>query len=251
MKIAANATREPQDFPNFPPESLEKGHYHQSNIVHQLELFLHELKNLSPQFEDLSQYNSLLKIINRYLPAIYQEYDKFIKHKLDSLESKVTCEKTCSTCCSHFVASVEPFELIYLDHSLKSNANYSRLLHQLSLRHQIFDELAGGFEQYNEDQILYEYLKKEIACPFLSSENTCTVYAKRPIPCRMFFSLSHPRFCRGVNTVLPENKNFLVELSDDVEVSISQVSHWFRELELPNLYFPGLLKVNEIFGRYG
>jgi len=222
----------------------------EDNLNGQLDAFLKDLKQLAPHFEDLSQYPEVAHLIETWLPAIYQTYDQFVHCEIESLNKKISCHKTCSNCCNHFVASVEPFELIYLDRTLRQKKNYGNLLYQLSLRHKAFDALAQKATMYNEDELLFEYLQKDIACPFLSQDNQCSVYGQRPMPCRMFFSLSAPKLCRGVHTLDPLNKNFLVELSDHTEITISQISLWFQELELPNLFFPGLLKVNEIFGAY-
>ena len=190
----------------------------------------------------------MMGVLNQSMPIIYSIYDDFIKLKLTELQDPVLCKKTCSACCSHFVASVEPFELIFIDYQLKKTEGYSNLIYQLSLRHKQYSDLVYATEGYDEDKILFEYYKKEIACPYLTAEQNCSIYEQRPMPCRMFFSLSNPNLCKGALTIHPDNKNFIIELSDETELVISQLSEWFGELELSNLFFIGMLKVNELFG---
>jgi len=195
-------------------------------------------------------YREFMGVINRQAPVIFAHYDEFVKSQIAQVEGTVQCREGCSFCCAHNITSLEPFEIIYLDGFLKKTDSYGSLMVQLFDRQSEFDNIAESEKQYDEDVVLYKYFQKGFLCPFLTDRGSCGIYLRRPMPCRMFFSLSPPEYCIGSKTIDPLNKNFIVELPDDIEVSLSQIRLIFDPLEIPEFLFSGLLRVNELFGKY-
>jgi Fe-S-cluster containining protein len=195
-------------------------------------------------------YQELVTVLNAFSPEIYQKYDDFITNRISPLENQIKCFKGCCYCCVHNITSVEPFEVIYLDGYLKQLPNYSSLLVSIFQRQNEYKALAESEAPYDEDKVLYKYFLKDLYCPFLGANRECTIYEMRPMPCRMFCSLSEPATCQGTKTVSPENKNFIVELPDDIEVILSQIRLHFEKLEISEFFFSGLLRVNELFGQF-
>ncbi|MBF0432186.1 MAG: YkgJ family cysteine cluster protein [Fibrobacteria bacterium] len=208
------------------------------------------LKKVRFDFSKEKSYLALIDILEAKMPEIYDNYDNYINFQLNRLPSAVVCKRGCGGCCVHYVASVEPIELIFLDWQIKKRPDYSTILVNLFNKFQNFQNLADQEEDYDEDVVLYKYFLRGHCCPFQNKEGSCSIYKRRPIPCRMFFSISKPELCVGTNVISPENKNFIVELPDDIEIIISQIGLLFESLELTPMFYAGLLRMNELFGKF-
>jgi hypothetical protein len=66
----------------------------------------------------------------------------------------------------------------------------------------------------------------------------------------MFFAESPPRFCAGKAIASPWNRNFQVEMPQEVEEALARCARSLEALELPDGLFPGLVAANALFGRY-
>lgn len=199
---------------------------------------------------DGEAYRSALAAVDALLPDLHARYDAYISAVL-ATGDRIACARGCSSCCSHYVTSVEPYELVFLHGRIRSLAGYPGKLVSLHRRAALFGELRrreSGEEA--EDRALYRYYLRNQPCPFLTSAGACGVYANRPISCRMFFSLSDPSYCRGKAVTSPANRNFIVELPEDIEASLARAGRAFARFELPESLFEGLLKANEAFGRF-
>jgi Fe-S-cluster containining protein len=202
-------------------------------------------------------YRSALAAVEALLPDLYARYDAYLKAVLDTGE-RATCARGCSHCCSHYVTSVEPFELIFLHGRIRSLPEYPNRLVTLYRRAALFHSLlekekaapGGDPAGEAEDKALYRYYLRGQPCPFLSASGACGVYSMRPISCRMFFSQSDPALCRGKAVTSPGNRNFIVELPDDIEASLARAGRAFARFDFPESLFGGLLKANEAFGRF-
>jgi Fe-S-cluster containining protein len=212
---------------------------------------LKEALEVLPQPLREADYRELLARLGRVMPMLYNRYDNYISALLATGAETVSCSRACSHCCSHYVTSVEPYELLFLHGKIRAAASYPNRLIAFHRRASAFREIMrGDTSDLAEDKALYKYYLRDMPCPFLSAQGTCGVYESRPISCRMFFSLSHPSLCKGKATVAPRNRNFIVELPEDIETLLAQAGLLFSELHLPESLFEGLLKVNESFGRF-
>lgn len=210
-----------------------------------------ELELLPEDLEGETGYARLQACLSGTMPEVYRTYDLFVSAVLASGPEKPTCSKGCSHCCSHYVTSVEPYELIHLHGRVRSSPEYPSKVIGLHRRAALFGTLRDGKEdEQSEDRALYRYYLRGTTCPFLEAGGKCGVYDSRPISCRMFFSLSHPSLCKGKGVVDPGNRNFLLELPEDIEADLSRAAAPFARLRLPESLFEGLLKVNETFGRF-
>ena len=107
----------------------------------------------------------------------------------------------------------------------------------------------NAYNDQDEDAALHAYFLDDRPCPFLSKEGACGVYEHRPMSCRMFFSYSDPRFCRGLWTTSEKNRNFIIELPDDIETMFSRISRLIP-WDLSEHLFQGLAEGNENFGQF-
>lgn len=196
-------------------------------------------------------YRRLAGLLEDRLPILYARYDAYVSAVLATGNTKVTCSRGCGHCCSHYVTSVEPFELAFLHGRIRKSAAYASKLVAFHRRAALFNRLlAEEKEDEAEDRSLFRYYLRDVPCPFLSSSGECGVYESRPMSCRMFFSQSHPSLCRGKAAASPGNRNFILELPADIEASLARAGMLLSALQLPESLFEGLLKANEIFGRY-
>jgi Fe-S-cluster containining protein len=212
-----------------------------------------ELERL-PGPDSAEYYGLLAEILSYKMPALHTAYDACVTAILITERKQVTCSKACSACCSHFVSSVEPYELIALDQHLKTRDDYQDLVVSSYRRAITYDKIVREGEAESaesaEDKALYRYFLRGHACPFLEKDGACGVYAYRPMACRMFFAESPPRFCEGKSLATAWNRNFQVELPLVAEEALARCSRLLEHLELPEDLFPGIVAVNGLFGRY-
>ena len=200
-------------------------------------------------------YHALAAGLEWAMPNLYHNYDAFVQAVLATSNEKVTCARSCSHCCSHYVTSVEPFELLFLHGRIQADARYPGRIIALHRRVSQFKALRQRDVEKPEsadaeDKALYRYYLRGQACPFLAEGGSCGIYENRPMSCRMFYSMSHPSLCKGKAVVSPGNRNFLIELPDSIEADLARSGALFADLQLPESLFEGLLSVNEELGRF-
>jgi len=160
------------------------------------------------------------------LADLYVAYDAYIAHNLAASELKIQCRFGCTRCCHQAVHGVYAFEIINLYRQLRPLAEYGAI-------HDAFVEYADEFQatvaQISEAddgdpadpamRALEAFAAAAKPCPLLLGNN-CRVYAHRPVPCRMYHSLTNPVFCttpKGQTFHLeipPETNEILWTLSD-------------------------------------
>ena len=204
-------------------------------------------QEVGPEF-----YLDLKGVLEKWLPPLYQAYDRYIAAELSTDGKNISCQKGCSHCCRHYVTSVEPFEILAIHLRIRSSEHYPDQLFASHARTTKFEQIlkAEGEDDEAEDRALYRYYLKGVACPFLEKEGTCGIYENRPMSCRMFFSESSPRFCEGKGVTSPWNKNFQVELPDVAEEALARCSELLAHLDLSVGLFAGVLEANALLGQY-
>lgn len=201
--------------------------------------------------EDGAGYASLQAGLEGALPGFYARYDAYVSEVLRTGASAPACSRGCSHCCRHYVASVEPFELLFLHGRIARGERYASHLIGLHRRMSLFHSLLRAEEgDLAEDKALYRYYLRDLPCPFLGPGGACGVYESRPMSCRMFFSLSDPAFCKGRAVVDARNRNFLIELPEDIEAELARASAALSAYGLPEFLCEGLLEANASFGRF-
>jgi Fe-S-cluster containining protein len=200
---------------------------------------------------DAEGYRALRSELDAVMPAFYAGYDAYVTAVLRTGESAPSCTRGCSHCCRHYVASVEPFELIFLHGRIAGGEAYPSQVIGLHRRTTLFQSQRRAEDgELAEDKALYRYYLRGTPCPFLGPDGACGVYEARPMSCRMFFSLSDPAFCKGRAVVDPRNRNFLIELPEDIEADLARAGAALSAYGLPEFLFEGLLEANSAFGRF-
>lgn len=134
----------------------------QQNINHSILEFINN-------FEDFTETSpSALEFIER----AYQLTDQIT----GTIKNQVVCQKKCAACC-HISVAVTGIEAAYIaEKTGKELVNIKTINHL-------------------EDKIS-KYVDKP--CCFLM-ENKCSIYEYRPLKCRSFFTLDHPKYCQKNN----------------------------------------------------
>lgn len=200
---------------------------------------------------DAASYRALLAGLDAFMPAFYRSYDAYVTEVLRSGGTAPSCSRGCSHCCRHYVSSVEPYELIFLHGRIARGPAYPSQVIGLHRRATLFHSLRRESDgELAEDKALYRYYLRGVPCPFLGSDGACGVYEARPMSCRMFFSLSDPAFCKGRAVVDARNRNFLIELPEEIEADLGRAAAALSAYALPESLFEGLLEANGAFGRF-
>lgn len=215
-----------------------------------------EVSPSGPESRDTAETNSAylacIKILTAHMPGLYVAYDVYIEAVLGTGEKPVACRPSCPSCCAHYVTSVEPIELLFIDAALRERDDHADRLFDMHERAMAFRkvyDISEGDEA--EDKALHRYFLLGKACPFLTGGGECGVRSFRPMSCRMFFSYSDPKYCAGRKIVSAANRNFHVGLPDEAEALLAQASSALSGLALSEHLFDGLLQVNEALARYG
>jgi Fe-S-cluster containining protein len=117
-----------------------------------------------------------------------------------------SCKKGCTHCCSHpFLVTIAEGVILY--RWLRANHKWTPALR----RH--IEETRG--EVLGQD--FEVWLLKDIPCPLLSSDKTCSAYEARPLRCRVTYSTGDPSMCRpnelGPRTPLVPNADTVIEFT--------------------------------------
>jgi Fe-S-cluster containining protein len=196
-------------------------------------LLVKELEFL-PQKIDIANIKELLPHITEFTARVHELYSKYTAEVLKQGKSPVCCKSKCSNCCHHYPMSIEPFELISLYSLLRGRKNFSQTMEALWQRVIAYSKLLD----------LRKYFSLSLPCPFLAPGGDCGIYQRRPITCRMYFSITEPEFCVPLHLQSSKNKNFIVYLPDSHENLLADISERYAELELSEALYAGLLEIN-------
>ena len=145
------------------------------------------------------------------LEELYAAFDAYVAHNLAASDLRILCRAGCSRCCHQAVHGVYAFEIV----------NLYRLLRPLGE----FDAIRAAFAAYAEqfqatvEQVgesdsegdpvqhaVEAFIAAALPCPLLENDR-CRVYAQRPMPCRMYHSLTDPVHC-----LTPRGETFNIEM---------------------------------------
>jgi len=160
------------------------------------------------------------------LAGFYAAYDAFIDHNVAASQLKIMCRAGCSRCCRQVVHGVYSFEVINLYRQLRTSPDYPRIHDRFLSNANDFQALLARAEQAaaanpGTDAMtiaLRGYAAAGKWCPLLV-DNQCSVYENRPVPCRMYHSLTDPILC-----VTPIGHTFNIEPPEPANAIMCGVS---------------------------
>lgn len=162
------------------------------------------------------------------LGEFYDAYDSYITHNIAASELKIQCKLGCSRCCRQTVHGVYSFEIVSLYRQLRPSPEYGRI-HDTFLKHA--NEFQGFIDRFRQNPAnaaaseqdtltfaMRSYAGANLWCPLLVA-NACSVYATRPVPCRMYHSLTDPILC-----VTPIGHTFNIEPPQQASRILAELS---------------------------
>ncbi|HEX7510242.1 MAG TPA: YkgJ family cysteine cluster protein [Chitinivibrionales bacterium] len=169
-----------------------------------------------------------------HIMNLFQRYQKEI---LFVNNITVTCTKGCGVCCYHWAEDVYSFEVLRIVDFIKKyeplrlkaiNARLRGDVDQMQLLRKATrtapTEVSAGkktdpIDPYDIALSAFYQLKRP--CPLLGSDGACTVYALRPLTCRIYVSFSPQKYClprfissEATKTYLLDMENCAMELFD-------------------------------------
>lgn len=122
---------------------------------------------------------------------------------------KRSCMKGCSACCYNNPHGITTFDLWVL---------YHREILQLQKHIETF---KNNLERYNSLQHIdretqqISWIKTQTPCPFLENQN-CSIYANRPLACRIHISTLLPEYCHPNHTQFEKTRHIQRSLPEEI-----------------------------------
>ncbi len=179
----------------------------ENNSILKLEIQLNETSSFSCTVSPPDGAVSFVDI----LPEVYLISDKFLESQLENLNKAgivPKCAKGCCTCCRQLI-TVSVHEAILLEHIVnmldaaeknRIKLAFDRILEEIEEKNFLKDLLDFHINNFQDKASVTSIQKKywdlQLSCPFLN-ENSCSIYAYRPLVCRQYLVASDPVHCHG------------------------------------------------------
>ena len=180
------------------------------------------------------------------LDLAYEHLDRYLAELLHEAAVDPTCAARCSACCTDVppVLSVEALRMvrvlrhhergqIYLQRAVDQARNFQKLLLE---RMRVRDEIDTSDPRYRRAQLAWRHLG--YPCPVLDDEGNCSVYAARPLACRVHSHVEDAAHCE------PRSPRFLHAerppvwghpREAEVELALATISRMLGLPSVPNL----------------
>lgn len=202
------------------------------------------------------QISTLIKWVKEYHRVSDSEISfrtqNFLQNQVHNENDKpsVRCSSNCSSCCHHNPHSVEPFESLSLYLKIRERDDFEEIILNLWENQQKFESVIGkkvpkSFSGDSEDFVFESYFQRKLPCPLLNESGNCSEYNHRPNTCRLFVSISDPKYCSPELASSPENMSFLLNFNEAVEVELDEFRELWEGLEIPEGLFASLVWWNQ------
>jgi Fe-S-cluster containining protein len=159
----------------------------------------------------------------------------------------MTCKKGCGTCCYHWAEDVYSFEgKILAEHIQKKHGpeieSIMAILKQdalwrdriksavmASMKNAYYKKAMEKTDPY--DIVLSGFYQLKRPCPLREKDGSCSVYAIRPLTCRIYVSFSHPRYCKPEYINEGKARTYLLDLEKDASDLFDELHFMYDECE--------------------
>jgi Fe-S-cluster containining protein len=195
------------------------------------ELQAHEVRSpLDPGF--VRGYLSFLELFEKYQTLV-----------VGASSYTLTCVRGCHHCCSHWVDNVYSFEAQIIAQELCATRPNSvpQIRSQLLEDQNVFDELFGSgkstrnsqgalYDETDEhmEEILEQFYGLNRRCALLTQNQECSIYAIRPMMCRMYLCFSDPSFCAPAHPRHAEVLTYLLDVEEDASSLLDKLDARYR-----------------------
>lgn len=146
--------------------------------------------------------------------ALHEAYQAWQDDNLKRNAIFPHCAKGCDACCRQYPLGIHAFEVLRIYTALAPTPGFPELLEACRKRSEHFTLMqrfvasqygADGWDAEDLEALAQEHdFDQGHRCPFLGSDGACEIHVIRPLTCRMFFSLSEPRYCSAELNTAPE-----------------------------------------------
>ena len=168
----------------------------------------------------VGEYSKVQNLFSRYQREVLQGYPR-----------KITCGAGCGVCCNHWPEDTYSFEVQYIADYLKKKRSsdiagiiktlrgdvecLDHIKKTVALRISDVKERAalGDIDPY--DVALSSFYQMNRPCPLLDKNGSCSIYALRPLTCRVYVSFSQPALCRPGRILGDKAMTYLLDLEKD------------------------------------
>jgi Fe-S-cluster containining protein len=184
-----------------------------------------------------------LNIEFRTLFSSYLElFDNYQKSVLEHNRRITTCKAGCSCCCNHWVEDVNSFEAGIISEYIQQN--FSQHIPTIIKRcksdiHQLehIEKCLIAHPDVTENQldhtdlllsVFYQYKRP---CPLLDKHGMCTIYALRPLTCRIYMSFSDPACCDPDYINEDDIPTYLLDVEEEASELLDQLHFKYLKYE--------------------
>jgi len=155
------------------------------------------------------------------LKDVYLTFDDAI----NEFKKYSPCDKGCWHCCCAIVETAV-IEAENIRRYVMENFNEDEV-EELAKKVKSILKYQPNLLQMSNERVKMNYLKQSIPCPFLDSNNSCTIYSVRPITCRKHIVFSSKELCESGERVCMYESSLI----NDSMVNIAQISgNVYREM---------------------
>ena len=147
---------------------------------------------------------------------------------------------SCSACCYDNPHGVTAFELLYIYEMIKDRSSFSEVREQLGQRYKDFQNLR---KEKGRSNLQINWKKKRNPCVFLDEKQQCSIYERRPVACRMFFSLTSPEFCEPTHPEFESAINPHLEPSSAIKDLLKKISYEQNIADVPKDLISGMYQM--------
>lgn len=227
-----------------PREVAERASDHLLEMDEQLELLA--------AMPGLEAFPETQRVPEEFLPTLARAlsaYDRYVQTIVDGAGLQVSCASGCSACCHDVPTGVQAVELLAIYATYREFADFEALHNRAcDLADELYEllvERAGEARSVQSDSPIYQeaqlaFRRRRRRCIFLGDDDRCRIYARRPLPCRMHFSISHPDQCWVDHDAAEDAVTPNFEPPDDMLVHMRRAAKRMGLSQLSPSLFQGL-----------
>ncbi len=163
------------------------------------------------------------------LKDVYLTFDDAI----DEFKKYSPCDKGCWHCCCTIIETAV-IEAENIRRYVNENFDENKVK-KLSENIKSILKFQPSSLQMSNERLKMDYLKQSIPCPFLDSDNACSIYPVRPITCRKHIVFSSKDLCENGDRVCMYESSLI----NDSMINIAQISgNVYREMVMRGIRVP-------------
>lgn len=215
----------------------------------EMEALLEELAEL-PGLEEFTRTRRVPPRFFELWDAALAAYDRYLAAMTGPGALPVRCKEGCSACCHEVPTGVQAVELLAIYAHYREFPDFVELHNRACdladrlttlLTEQAPGKTAIASDSPEAARALLEYRSERRPCVFLEPDTQrCRIYERRPIPCRMHFSLSDPAWCSAGHPEAEQAVTPNLEPHRDMLAHMKTIARRLGLEQLPPTLFQGL-----------